>query len=220
MPNAMNAPTVTRKSVTAVANELAVSPDTVRRYAKEFAPYLSNEASPKSGSTRTFDERDIAVLKAAREQMSSGLNHESVRAKLAMMDFPEEPAQVEAEPVGETQVQPSVEFQSVTTAMLTLVDAVAQTQAQLATLPEINHRLGQITETIHAQQAMQSQISTMAEDINDLTMKNAELSEELQATRRQGLAWFIWFLVGTVAACAALVGVMFLMRAGLLNLPI
>ena len=216
----MNAPTVTRKSVTAVANELAVSPDTVRRYAKEFAPYLSSEASPKSGSTRTFDERDIAVLKAAREQMSSGLNHESVRAKLAMMDFPEEPAQVEAEPVGETQVQPSVEFQSVTTAMLTLVDAVAQTQAQLATLPEINQRLGQITETIHAQQAMQSQISTMAEDINDLTMKNAQLSEELQTTRRQGLAWFIWFLVGTVAACSALVGVMFLMRAGLLNLPI
>ena len=216
----MNAPTVTRKSVTAVANELAVSPDTVRRYAKEFAPYLSSEASPKSGSTRTFDERDIAVLKAAREQMSSGLNHESVRAKLAMMDFPEEPAQVEAEPVGETQVQPSVEFQSVTTAMLTLVDAVAQTQAQLATLPEINQRLGQITETIHAQQAMQSQISTMAEDINDLTMKNAQLSEELQTTRRQGLAWFIWFLVGTVAACAALVGVMVLMRAGLLTLPI
>ena len=137
-----------------------------------------------------------------------------------MMDFPDEPAQVEAEPVGETQVQPSVEFQSVTTAMLTLVDAVAQTQAQLATLPEIKHRLGQITETIHAQQAMQDQMSTMAEDINDLTMKNAQLSEELQATRRQGLTWFIWFLVGTVAACSALAGVMFLMRTGLLNLPV
>ncbi len=212
--------TTVRKSVKQVADDLNCSPDTIRRYANEFSLYLSAEASPERGATRSFDERDIELLTTARKQMSSGKNFNQVRADLSMMEFsdrvttPSDTITTPSDTITEPEDHTSPEIQGVTTAMLTLVDTVAATQAQLATIPEINNRLGLITEAMQTQTILQQQVETMAHDINDLTVKNVQLQTDLEAVRAQSRMHFIWFLAGSVLATAILLVVMFLLRQG------
>lgn len=217
MDSAIGVATEVRRTVKQVADELNCSPDTVRRYANEFSLYLSAAASPERGTARSFDERDISMLKNAREQMSSGKNFDQVRAALSMMDFSSEPgttAVAESLPLAEVDSLPAIT--EVTTSMLTLVDAVAATQAQLAALPEINQRLGEITEAMHTQATMQTQIDGLSQDVNDLTVRNVQLREDLQGMRKQGVTYFVWFMVGSGVAVATLAGVIYAVNSGLL----
>ncbi len=207
--------TTDRKSVKQVADELNCSPDTIRRYANEFSLYLSAEASPERGATRSFDQRDIELLTTARKQMSSGKNFNQVRADLSMMEFSDK-VTTPSDTVTEPEVHTNPEIQGVTTAMLTLVDTVAATQAQLATIPEINNRLGMITEALQTQADLQQQVETMSQDINDLTLKNVQLVADLDSVRAQGRMYFIWFLAGSVLATGILVVVMLLLRQGII----
>ena len=131
MDSVIGVATDLRRTVKQVADELNCSPDTVRRYANEFSLYLSAAASPERGTARSFDERDIAMLKNAREQMSSGKNFDQVRAVLSMMDFNEPGTTIPAESVAEPEDDALPAMYEVTSSMLTLVDAVAATQAQL-----------------------------------------------------------------------------------------
>lgn len=218
MDSAVGVSTAIRKTVKQVADELNCSPDTIRRYANEFSLYLSSEASPERGAIRTFDERDITMLKTAREQMGSGKNFNQVRAVLSMIDLNEDGDHAPSDTVAQPEVDVVPAINDVTTSMLTLVDTVAATQAQLAAIPEINQRLGIITEALQAQGEMQSQIETMAQDINDLTIRNVQLNEDLQKVRKQGTSYFIWFLVGSGAAAGSLLAIMYFM--GFLALPV
>lgn len=209
-----------RRTVKQVAEELNCSPDTVRRYANEFSLYLSAAASPERGTARSFDERDITMLKNAREQMSSGKNFDQVRAYLSMMEFSEPVSAATAEslePQAEVSSLPAIN--EVTTSMLTLVDAVAATQAQLATLPEINQRLGAIAESMQTQATMQTQIEGLSQNVNDLTARNVQLQEDMQGLRRQGIRYVIWFLIGSGLSVATLAAVVYLVNAGLITLP-
>ncbi len=217
MDSAIGVATEVRRTVKQVADELNCSPDTIRRYANEFSLYLSTAASPERGTARSFDERDIAMLKNAREQMSSGKNFDQVRAVLSMMEFNEPGTAVAAESVAQPETDPLPAIYEVTTSMLTLVDAVAATQAQLATLPEINQRLGVIAEAMQTQAAMQTQVDSLSQDINDLTVRNVQLREDMQDMRKQGVTYLIWFLTGSGVAVAALATVIFLMNAGLFS---
>ncbi len=207
--------TKVRKSVKQVADDLNCSPDTIRRYANEFSLYLSAEASPERGVTRSFDERDIELLTTARKQMSSGKNFNQVRADLSMMEF-ENKDTTPSDTITEPEVHTAPEIQGVTTAMLTLVDTVAATQAQLATIPEINSRLGQITEALQTQTVLQQQVETMSQDLNELTLKNVQLSADLDSMRAQGRMYFIWFLAGSILATGVLLVVLFLLQQGIL----
>lgn len=214
MDSALGVSTSVRMTVKQVADALNCSPDTIRRYANEFSLYLSSEASPERGATRVFDERDVSMLRLAREQMSSGKNFDQVRASLSMMDFSENDDDTPVDTITQPEVDPQPALNEVTTSMLTLVDAVAATQAQLAALPEINHRLGVITESLQAQTAMKQQMDTMTQDISDLTIKNVQLTEDIQKMRKQGVSYFVWFLVGSGVAVVTLVTILLLMNAG------
>ncbi len=218
MDSVIGVATDLRRTVKQVADELNCSPDTVRRYANEFSLYLSAAASPERGTARSFDERDIAMLKNAREQMSSGKNFDQVRAVLSMMEFNEPGETMPAESVAEPEDDALPAMYEVTSSMLTLVDAVAATQAQLAALPEINQRLGVIAEAMQVQATMQTQIDGLSQDVNDLTVRNVQLREDLQSMRKQGVTYFVWFLVGSGVAVAALAAVIYVMNAGLLPL--
>ncbi len=216
MSNVIALPATTvRKSVKQVADDLNCSPDTIRRYANEFSLYLSAEASPERGATRSFDERDIELLAAARKQMSSGKNFNQVRADLSMMEFSDR-ATTPSDTVTEPEVHTNPEIQGVTTAMLTLVDTVAATQAQLATIPEINNRLGAITDALQTQTVLQQQVETMSQDINDLTLKNVQLASDLDSVRAQSRMHLIWFLAGSGLATGILVVIVLLMQQGIL----
>lgn len=67
----------------AVARELDVSPATLRRWADEFADYLSTGADSAQGrSHRRYTDQDITTLTLIKELMNNGLTYEQVRVQL------------------------------------------------------------------------------------------------------------------------------------------
>jgi DNA-binding transcriptional MerR regulator len=65
------------------ANELNVSVNTLKRWAKDFAPFLSPSGPVTGdGSARRFDEDDVVVLRRVKEQLTSGLSTEEVVEQL------------------------------------------------------------------------------------------------------------------------------------------
>ncbi len=67
----------------AVARELDVSPATLRRWADEFADYLSTGADSGQGrSHRRYSDQDIATLTLIKELMNNGMTYEQVRLQL------------------------------------------------------------------------------------------------------------------------------------------
>ncbi|MBE7468744.1 MAG: hypothetical protein DPW09_11975 [Anaerolineae bacterium] len=67
----------------AVARELEVSPATLRRWADEFADFLSTGADSAQGrSHRRYTDQDIATLTLIKELMNNGMTYEQVRLQL------------------------------------------------------------------------------------------------------------------------------------------
>jgi DNA-binding transcriptional MerR regulator len=67
----------------AVARELEVSPATLRRWADEFADFLSTGADSGQGrSHRRYTDQDIATLTLIKELMNNGMTYEQVRLQL------------------------------------------------------------------------------------------------------------------------------------------
>jgi len=78
----MSAQTVLRSPYD-VAQELNISPATLRRWSREFAGYLSQEAdSGENRSHRRYTDGDIATLHIIKELMSNGMTYENVRQQL------------------------------------------------------------------------------------------------------------------------------------------
>jgi DNA-binding transcriptional MerR regulator len=59
------------------------SPQTIRNWAKEFAPYLSPSATPGSGNTRQFTVEDMKVLALIAQLSSEGRSFNDIHASLA-----------------------------------------------------------------------------------------------------------------------------------------
>lgn len=73
----------TFKTFQQAATELNVSVNTLKRWVKDFAPFLS-PAGPTSsdGASRRFVEEDMAVLRRIKDQLASGLSTEEVIEQL------------------------------------------------------------------------------------------------------------------------------------------
>jgi len=69
----------TLKTFQQTATELNISVNTLKRWTKDFAPFLS-PTGPVSGdgSNRRFGEEDIKVLRRVKEQLAAGLSTEEV----------------------------------------------------------------------------------------------------------------------------------------------
>lgn len=71
------------KTPQAVARELEVSAATLRRWADEFADFLSTGADSAQGrSHRRYTDQDIATLTLIKELMNNGMTYEQVRLQL------------------------------------------------------------------------------------------------------------------------------------------
>ena len=67
----------------AVVMKLNISPATLRRWADEFAAYLSPQTNSAQGkSHRRYTGKDIETLQAVKEYMNSGMTYEQVRRRL------------------------------------------------------------------------------------------------------------------------------------------
>ncbi len=75
--------TDTLKTFQQTATELNVSSNTLKRWAKDFAPFLT-PSGPVSGdgANRRFEDDDIAVLRRVKDQLAGGLSTEEVVEQL------------------------------------------------------------------------------------------------------------------------------------------
>ena len=72
-----------RRSPQLVANELDISPATLRRWSDEFADYLSSGAGVTQGrSHRRYLDTDVETLLIIKDLMSDGMTYEQVRQTL------------------------------------------------------------------------------------------------------------------------------------------
>lgn len=71
------------KSAPQVVTELSISPGTLRRWIRDFAPFLS-PGGPSDGDlgSRQFTSEDVLILRRVKEQLGSGLSTEEVIEQL------------------------------------------------------------------------------------------------------------------------------------------
>jgi len=68
-----------------VTQELDISSATLRRWAEEFADYLSSEANSAQGkSHRRYTDQDVQTLQIIKELLNEGMTYEQVRQQLAI----------------------------------------------------------------------------------------------------------------------------------------
>lgn len=83
----------------AMARELDISPATLRRWADEFAEYLSQETDSAQGrSHRRYTDKDLTTLLNVKKLMNSGMTYEQARQQLAQfMALPDQLASISSE---------------------------------------------------------------------------------------------------------------------------
>ena len=70
------------KTFQQAASELNVSANTLKRWTKDFAQFLSPAPTGGDGASRRFVEEDVIVLHRIKEQLSAGLSTEEVVEQL------------------------------------------------------------------------------------------------------------------------------------------
>jgi DNA-binding transcriptional MerR regulator len=70
------------KTFQQTATDLNVSASTLRRWTRDFAPFLSPSPLSGDGASRRFVGEDMSVLRRVKEQLASGLSTEEVVEQL------------------------------------------------------------------------------------------------------------------------------------------
>lgn len=65
-----------------LADWIGTHPDTIRRWTKKYAPFLSNSATPKKGSSRVYTRHDAAVMQFIGAQRDAGLDLDDIYKRL------------------------------------------------------------------------------------------------------------------------------------------
>lgn len=80
---------MTNQSVTVsqAAQQLGVSPSTVRRLCGEYADQLSLGASPSAGTYRRLSRADVQTLSEVIRMRNEGMGADAIRAQLSSMVF-------------------------------------------------------------------------------------------------------------------------------------
>ena len=70
-------------TIGSVAKRLDVTTQTVRGWADEYSDFLSSDATPAKGSTRSFNDDDLKVLVLVASMRADGESFDSIRLALA-----------------------------------------------------------------------------------------------------------------------------------------
>jgi DNA-binding transcriptional MerR regulator len=169
-------PDITTRTVQEVAARLDISPATLRRWADEFAEYLSPQSAngDNNGASR-YSEQDIAKLSKAKQLMSEGLTYDEVRQKLELSlnaDSETDPTAAEATPVARGLISRS-DDDDLSVAALTYF---SETVSDL--------RQGQMS-VLNSQAANRELMGVVIQDNFSLKEENSRLRERMLELERQ-----------------------------------
>jgi DNA-binding transcriptional MerR regulator len=170
----------------AVSNELDISPATLRRWADEFADYLSTEANPvQGGGHRRYTEADVQTLWEIKELMNGGATYEQVRrqiAKPAIFDA-DELTPVETLAVeDETQLADDIPIDEESTALVSTAGAESPAIAFLTnTLTTLSDTQQSI---LNSQAANRELLGVLIQDNFNLKEENNRLRERILDVER------------------------------------
>ena len=170
-----------------VATQLQVSPSTLRRWSKEFAPFLSDTAGrphdEEEGTTshRRYTDKDLETLMTIKGLLAEGLTYPQVTKRLEALRLPKSDASVlledDEEPV--TSLTPPLQDSTYIPAVTVLADT-------LHTVADGQQLL------LGSQQANRELLTVVLQDNFNLKQENAklrdrmlELERDLISTRRR-----------------------------------
>lgn len=153
-----------------VAERLAISPATLRRWSREFDAFLSPEAAGHNGRRR-YSDADLQLLSRVHELLHMGLSYEQTRRQLRLRsaDIP---------PNGHT-------------GGMALVLADAESRLELGTdvaglLAQALHNVGEGQQVILAQhQALRQLVGVLVQDNLQLKEENSRLRERMLEAERK-----------------------------------
>jgi len=73
-------------TVTEAAAIIGVSPSQVRNWCTQFTDYVSEQATPAPGQSRTLSTADVATLQRVKELRDEGTEYAAIPAQLAQLD--------------------------------------------------------------------------------------------------------------------------------------
>lgn len=174
----------------AVTQELDISSATLRRWAEEFAEFLSSEASSAQGkSHRRYTEQDVQTLQVIKALLNDGLTYEQVRQQLAVHlavsseQFAPEPESDEGfeEPFGIEEREPDLEEEE-SKALITSngneSPAIAFLTNTLTTLSDTQQSI------LNSQAANRELLGVLIQDNFNLKEENNRLRERILEIER------------------------------------
>jgi DNA-binding transcriptional MerR regulator len=90
-------------NVSSVADLVGTSPDSLRRWTREYAAFLSPGATPPRGDERRLNEHDLRVLHFIGAARDAGTAHDKIREQLAAL---QKDGWAELPPLPEAWIQP------------------------------------------------------------------------------------------------------------------
>ena len=134
------------------SEQIGASRQIIRSYTKQYARYLSSEATPESGQPRRFTPADVRLLAFVKARTGAGLTHKQVQEELAAgelesFDWQQQRDAPESERSQDTEDSPGtvlVPYAQLQAAQLLLQDAQRREHDAVETAQELQERLEQL----------------------------------------------------------------------------
>ena len=178
-------------TVSQVARAIDVSVSTVRQWSGEFAEFLSDSADPPKGTTRRYDDEDVATLQTVAVLRDRLVEYDEIHERLQQGERLEPgPGEREPEPEPEEEAPPG----SSDTALVTesFAQALKAYEGQIGTL---QNRVEELTDKLVDAEKRAASAETEARLLRErLEAENARKGEISQQGASQepeeGRAWW------------------------------
>lgn len=166
-------------TVSKVAEMLAVSPQTTRRWSKQFAEHLSSDANPPKGAERRFTDDDVRVLAYARDRLKLGLSVAAVLLEIPTATLPTLSRVSRVSSDDRSLLPPNLIGESLFENLAASIEQSGQTQQTVADALTAVAKVGTDNADIRTQVAdLAVQVRELREVVGGLTVELAELREK------------------------------------------
>jgi DNA-binding transcriptional MerR regulator len=166
-----------------VAAIYGVTPQTVNKWAREFADYLTAGAKPGGNKTRQFDSEDMMVFSLVSEMQKKHLTFSDIHASLKSGARGEppliEPEQIQAIVEGQTETRISLENERLKAMLIDAQTALQKAEKDLKRLREVEDENIRLKAQMEIKDQQQAELANhLKEQVEKLEARVEQLAKE------------------------------------------